>query len=339
MKTRNGFTLIELMVSVVVMVVAIAAASAVLIAASTFTRNTKNQSDNFDVARLGGSSLEKSVTSAGLFTPGGIYVNVGASPTLISPVYGTSGGAAATDELWAIEPDPNALREPCVDPGAMMPVVADGGTVALNCTATPTLNSSDFLVDSNLTTGALLTPPLTVTANSIASAEPASWGNPPGSGYKQGDVVFRVTPWHYFIKVDDTTGRLALMRHRAKLGTSALAPLMDDDAYNDEVVQPYVEDLQVTYGVSNVTNADPSLYAEVQTLPAAYNPAAVPKTVRISLVAISRQTKQDSSGSGPNLSLVPLLLEDHTTAGVADGYQRAVYVRRLELTNMSPGTL
>ena len=65
------------------------------------------------------------------------------------------------------------------------------------------------------------------------------------------------------------------------------------------------------------------------------------RTVRISLVGISRQQKNRTDGSLKTNNNFPLDVENHIPpkVGVGDGYQRTLYTRRLEMPNLAPASL
>jgi type II secretory pathway pseudopilin PulG len=375
MSARRGFTLVEALVASAVLMAAIAAASTVMITASSLTRNAENASEDFDHARLAGDQLAREIQSAGLLTPGGLYISTPGSLNFplygidgVAPYPGSTGGAprnAPSDDLWLIVPDRNAMREPCVDPGAGLPVTvaAASGPLTVQCPpagAITTFNATDFLVAANLSarTGALLSPGLVFGTNTIQYAEQAvanfSDAPPPsGTGFQVGDMVFRATPWHYFTLPIPASGNtpawVGLFRHRglAQTDPSTGSPLRDDPAYKDQLVQVGVEDLQIAFGMDDnplhPNSGDPQQYQFQAGLPPAFNGSLGLRTVRLSIVARSRQTVQDVGGLGKTVTQKGLgagsgiTVENHTIA--PDGYQRAVYTRRLELPNLTPVAL
>jgi type II secretory pathway pseudopilin PulG len=375
MSRSRGFTLVEALVASAMMMAAITAATTVMISASSLTRNAENASEDYDHARLAGEQLAKEIQSAGLLTPGGIYIS---TPTSLNfPVYGIDGlapyagsiGGAPrnppSDDLWMIVPDRNAMREPCVDQGAGLPitVAAANGPLTVQCPpagAITTFYTTDFLVAANMSakTGALLSPSLTFGTNSIQYLEQSvanfSDAPPPsGTGFQVGDMVFRATPWHYFTLPIPAQGSnpayVGLYRHRGLAQTDANtgSPLQDDPAYKDELIQIGIEDLQLAWGTDNnplhPNSGDPLQYQFQAGLTPAFNASLGLRTVRLTVVARSRQTVQDVGGSGKAVTQKGLgtgsgiTVENHTIA--ADGYQRAVYTRRLELPNLTPVAL
>ena len=372
---QRGFTLVEALIASTIFIITVVAATTVMVTASSLTRNAQNSSDEFDYARLAGEQISHQLQSAGLLTPGGIYI--GSATSLNFPLFGVDGLAPyagsvggpprnpPSDDLWIIVPDRNAMREPCVDPGAALPitVAAASGQLNVQCPSGGTIGTfkpTDFLVAANLSakTGALLSPGLTFGTSTIQYAEQSvpnfSDAPPPaGTGFQVGDMVFRATPWHYFTlpiaAVGSSPAWTGLYRHRglAQTDPGTGTPLRDDPAYGDELVQLGIEDIQVAYGMDNnplhPNSGDPLQYQFQAGLPAGFNASAGLRTVRLTLVARSRQTVQEIGGSGKTQTTQGLgangviNVENHTIA--ADGYQRAVYTRRLELPNLTPVAL
>jgi prepilin-type N-terminal cleavage/methylation domain-containing protein len=370
---RRGFSLVELMVSVVIMAVAIAATLSVVLSLSTMTHNAELYGDDDDRARMAATHMQRAIEGIGLFTPAGIWVNGGATtPTLISPVFGhdgTTGGGQATggsltvtadktDDLWMVVPDRNAFREGCVDTGAAVSVTKTqaGGTGALvtQCLgAITTFATTDTLVAANSTTGALLSPPLvfaTSGANGTIGFAEQAVGNfapapTPGVGFGVSDVVYRVQVYHYSIKVNPQTGRPGLCRHLGIVGleTGALAalkrPFLEDPAQGDDFVMDYIEDMQVKYLFDNpAAPGDPAQYTVADSMPPNFNTATPLRSVRVSLVGVGLRRDHDTSG-GNGVALGPLPVENNTVVGPNDGFRRTLYVQRLELPNIAPGNL
>jgi prepilin-type N-terminal cleavage/methylation domain-containing protein len=368
MSLRRGFTLIELMIAVTVMVIAIVAASTVVVTAATMTRNADNAADDFDHARLAGELLTRDIQSAGLMTPGGVFIGTPNSQNF--PLYGADGNGTGplppvpvqpgTDDLWVLATDRNALRDPCVDKGAALPLQsASAAGLNVQCPSGNLLNAfnaTDYLIAANTRTGALLTVN-GLAGNTIGYAESGianfSDAPPPGSGYSTGDMVYRATPWHYFVKAIPAIGNqvawTGLYRHRGIVLPDGLGrPLSDDPLYNDELVQVGVEDLQVAYGVDANNSGDPAQYAygvpngapTDYGLPPGFNAATPIRTVRLTVVARSQQSRQETGGNQQQVRSLGLgaggglQVENHLIP--ADGFQRAVYSRRLELPNLTP---
>jgi type II secretory pathway pseudopilin PulG len=373
MNRRHGFTLIELMVSMVVMIIAIFAALTLMLVAFSLVRNADNESDDFDHARIAGEQLTIQLQSAGLMTPGGIFIGTVASQNF--PLWGADGNGtgplppapaqAGTDDLWVILPDRNALRDPCGDKGAGLPVALPvgvskpNGPIPVQCPSgnlANAFNVNDFAVAANTRTGALLT----INGLGLGQINSVEDGSanfsdapPPGAGYARADLVYHATPWHYFVKAMPAgpgfQAWTGLYRHRGLVGADPIGrPLMDDPAYPDELVQVGVEDLQLAYGVDANNTGDPALYTygnpvgaptDYSLLPA-FNANTLLRTVRLTIVTRSQQTRKDVGGGSAILKPTGLgaggglQVENHLIPG--DNYQRAVYSRRLELPNLTP---
>ncbi len=356
-----GFSLIELMVSVAITAVAIAATISVVISLTSMTRNAENYSDDVGRARTGATNLTRAIEGTGLMTPGGLWVNTATGPTLINTIFGidgttgagfAAGGAAPVvtgpDDLWVITPDRNAFREGCVDKGAGVSLnkTVATGVLTVQCpTAIATFAVTDFLVAANATTGALLSPPLVLglagTTATIGYAEQAVSGYsaapPPGEGFTKGDLVYAVNVFHYAIRNNPMTSRPALIRHRGMTGTEPVTkrPFVEDPAYSDEVIQDYVEDLQVSFGLENpgtgAITFQPSLAP-------AFNAGAPLRSVRINVVVMGRQ-RDLANDATRTFPLTPLTVDNHVASTTADGFRRVLFTQRIEVPNAAPGNL
>ena len=360
-RSKAGFSLIELMISLVIMAVAVAATASVVVTMMSMTRNAENYTEDMDRARMGGRELVKAIEATGLMTPGGLWVNTATGPLLINPMFGidgttgagfrSTGGAPAVagpDDLWIITPSRNAFREGCVDPGAGVAVTktVTGGMLTVQCpTVLTTFGVGDFLVAANSRTGALLTPPLVLaTAGPNATIGYAEQGvanyapaPAPGEGFTKGDLVYGVSIFHYAIKPDPVTTRPRLTRHRGMLGTELTTnrPFVEDPAFGDEVVQDYVEDMQVSFGVENLTTHAVTFQ---DALAPEFNPAVAVRSVRINVVAVGRLRDLATDGSN-TVALTQLPVENHVPPTVNDGFRRVLFTQRLELPNAAPENL
>ncbi|MCY1023785.1 PilW family protein [Pyxidicoccus sp. MSG2] len=344
----RGFSLIELIVAMAVMLVAIAAVSYLLIATLRMKHNTENAIESNDAARLALEPLVKDLRLAGMGASGGLWLNQGGIPTQVNAVFGLDGAAAATtferDDLWLVLPDPQALRESCVDRGASTSVVS-AGVGALSVTCTTSLRDTDLLMVSNMTSAALLTgltltPAQQTTPGSIDYAEStlSGFSNAPGrGGFQVGDFVFPVTLVHYYIDVDPASSRPALYRAQGRLAPDARGRPFSDVAGSERMVQLDIEDLQVAYGFDAVGSGRPEGYAFQHGLGPAWLPGM--RSLRVSIVGRGPQVQRDARDVVVS-GLRPVSIENHDPAGAPeDGFRRSQYTRRVELPNMAAGVL
>lgn len=348
MRNSRGFTLVELLVSMAIMVVAIAVASILLMEGSRMTRRGEEIADTNDASRVAGDAIVNQARMAGMGAWGGLWVGIGSSPTKVSPIYGTEGGAG-TDDLWLVVPNRNAMRESCIDLGAATTVVTPGtGVLEVNCVAS--LAGATLLMATNMLTGAILSPNFTFTAPSsptparidYAERTVSGFSNAPQKGgFQVGDMVYPVTVYHYFIGVD-FTGAKSLLREQGtrNAGGAAGDPPFVAVAGTSSVVQSGIEDLQIAYGFNTTGTESAANITFANAVASSWTQTIGLRSLRISVVARSKRAVLDGAGR-PVLSadLAPMTVEGHTAPGVPDGFRRTLYSRRVELPNMAPGNL
>lgn len=364
-KVPRGLTLVELTVSVAIMMGAVAAAASLMIAGSRMATNNELRGTAEDSARLAMEAVARSLQTAGLGSSGGLWINHG-GPKRVNPVFGVDGttGAGAspatptadeTDDLWLVVPDRNSLRETCVQPGAAA-VSFTSGTGALSVNCVSSFETNDILMATNMTSGALLTPPLTLTA---PSGNPGTSGYVPGTigyqeatvsgfsdspasgGFSPGDLVLRVGLQRFYVAPNPSNhNRPALWLASGKLGVDALGrPFTDSGSGTSaRLVQDNIEDLQIAYGYDLSGQGDPATYTFEDGRDPAFS--AQLRTLRVSVVATSARPVRDPSGA-----LRPfrrLAVENHalpTPVPDPDGYDRILFIRRIELPNMAASVL
>lgn len=347
MTSSRGFTLVELMVSMAIMLIAISVASILLMEGSRMTRRGEEIADTNDGSRVAGDAIVAQARMAGMGAWGGLWVAIGSTPVKVSPIYGTV-GVTGLAELWMMVPNRDAMRESCVDPGAATTVVAGGtGVLSVNCVAN--LKTQTLLVATNMLTGALLSPPYTWTDESrpttpgqidYAESGVGGYSNAPQKGgFQVGDMVYGATVVHFFIG-PDSTGRPSLLRERGARngGGSAGDPPFVAVAGTSTVVQSGVEDLQVAYGINDTGTETPDNIVFANTR--AWTATTGLRSLRLSVVGKSVRTVLDAAGRVMlTADLAPMTVEGHTVAGGPDGHRRTLYSRRVELPNMAPGNL
>lgn len=309
----------------------------------------------------------KAIGSAGMFTPGGTWVNGGpGAPTLVNSIWSVDGAATLPDDLWVITPDQNALREPCATAGAGVTLTnLDGGTSGLvvHCpsgsfTATSPFLASDILIGTNSVTGAMLTGWTYGNAWTWTGIIPAAGSPYPtggagvGTGWQAGDFIYRAYVWHYFIASDPTTtppNRPSLYRQRAKPDPSAPV-FVNDPAFPPELIQQYIEDLQVVFitdpnvnaGLNSTSVGNPSQYVQTQgfsvTGPTDGGKSGI-QAVRVDLVAVSTVQETAQDGTITSNAFGPMQVENHTTVGAPDGYRRTLYTETFAMPNVNPGAM
>lgn len=405
MNDRRGFTLIELMISIVIMLVAVAMAGALLMAGTNLSTTADQKIAEADDARIAVNEIVKNVLLAADGAPSGIYLNFpSGSPQLYSPIFGQDGtqnadgspgvgdatGTWNTDDLWLVVPDKNAMREGCVagsstgDDGAATIVLAKGtGKVTVRCT--DTFNTWDTLEATNMSTAALLSPPLTLTAAQAGppyvpglidfaeSAVPNYSDSPSKGGFQLGDEVFRVSVLHYYVR-RDPKGIPGLYVAHGALGGSQPGGTYPDAPYpvigrpfhdydpagnsgagaadTGVLVQPYVEDLQIAYGLDNTVpvSGDPARFTWQNGFPAqlAANPVSPALRLRALRISVVVRTQNEIKNSHGDILLGAETqrpqVENHylppdPAAPAADGYRRIISSRTVVLPNIAAGSL
>ncbi|RKH59501.1 PilW family protein [Corallococcus aberystwythensis] len=356
----RGMTLLETMVAAALSIIILTAATALLLAGGRVVHNTEHVADSHDNARLAGETLLSAVRQAGAGMSEGLWMVSGGMPLRINPVFGgdgagtgvlaatTTGNAPVTDgsdDLWLVVPDRNYLGRDCA-PGAAMTVLKPGtGALEVNCVGTPTGTppANPMLVASNMKSAALLTQtsvtstPPTATVTYQESGVTGFSNAPHKGGFQKGDLVYPVRLLHFFIGTHAGTGRKALMRAEGTPGSDASGrPFMDMG--DPVVVQDFVEDFQVTFGVDATNTGDPARYDFQHGLKPDYTPGL--RSVRISVVATGRAPRRDNQNQSVLSEDLPLAVENHTPpAGPADGYFRSLFSRRAELPNLAAASL
>ncbi|RKH12430.1 prepilin-type N-terminal cleavage/methylation domain-containing protein [Corallococcus praedator] len=358
----RGMTLLETMVASALATIILAAAAALLLAGGRVVHNTEHVGDSHDHARLAGEALLSAVRQAGAGMSEGLWVVSAGVPQRINPVFGGDGagtgllaattagnvpGTEGTDDLWLVVPDRNYLGRDCA-PGAAMTVVQPGtGSLQVNCVGTPSSApaANAMLVASNMKSAALLTQatvvssPPTATVNYLETGVPGFSNAPHKGGFQRGDLVYTARLLHFFIAPNPATGgRKALMRAEGLPATDASGrPFMDMG--DPLVVQDFVEDFQVAFGVDATNSGDPSSYVFQDGLSPEYTPGL--RSVRISVVATGRNPRRDTQNQAVLAEDLPIAVENHTppAGATADGYFRSLFSRRAELPNLASASL
>lgn len=357
----RGMTLLETMVAAALATIILAAATALLLAGGRVVHNTEHVADSHDNARLAGETLLSAVRQAGAGMSEGLWVVSGGTPQRINPVFGGDGagagvlaptttgntpGADGSDDLWLVVPDRNYLGRDCA-PGAAMTVVKPGtGALEVNCVGVPSgaAPALSMLVASNMKSAALLTQtsvsstPPTATVNYLETSVPGFSNAPHKGGFQRGDLVYPVRLLHFFIGTNVHTGRKALMRAEGKpVSDVSGRPFMDMG--DPVVVQDYVEDFQVAFGLDATNTGDPAKYTFQNGLKPEFTPGL--RSVRVSVVATGRTPRRDNRNQAVLSDDLPLAVENHTPppAASADGYFRSLFSRRAELPNLASASL
>lgn len=349
-KRGRGFTLIESVVAVGVMGAALVWMCTLVLNTTRLARNAERTGDTQDGARLAGDTLANDLRRAGMGAAGGIWTAAaGLSPVRVNAVYGTDG--VGTDDIWMVVPDKNTFQNTTecngvtnTASGSATIVVADtppGQALPVACSTN--FQVGDLLLVTNMTSSALITvtalvPQTASTSGSITFLESTatSFSDSPQRGaFAAGDMVYRVRALHYFI-APMATGLPGLFREVGKPTGDVTTPFQPPLGTPAALVQAGVEDLQVAYGLDTLGSSNPDNYTYLMGLAAGF--AAGLKTVRVNVVAMSGTTmKNDDQMTMTSYASIPQV-ENHVGLGYA-GYQRIIFSRRVELTNLAPENL
>lgn len=312
-RTQGGFTLIELMISLVLFSFAVAGVLAVAVSMTQGYREQRQAVGTEASARVPldflsdvlrqaapGVTDPTQIQDAVTCTTGGINVYNGSgtgSSDVLSVVYALGGVVTSTSALYL------------------------SGTT-LSVVDASQLSIGDNILVSNLAQGHLFK--ITgKSTNTLTLASPCSGVTLPASGYPAGSLVIRAQ--HAVFSIGSVDGNPALMMD-ADEGSST---------YTADPLADGVEDLQVAVGIdgsadgvtesSNGTSDEWYFNATGETLPS----SGTWRAVRITLVA--RTSTQLNGGIGATIFNRPKI-EDHA-AGAADAYRRRVLRSMIEIRN------
>jgi len=346
---NRGFTLIEMLVSMSIMMVAIVATAMILVEGQRFTRNAEEVSNSNDNARIAGELIASALRVAGMGGALGVWINNAGTPRLISPVFGIDAIATEgnTDDIWMILTDRRAFKDNnCVsNTGGAVSLVQGGvGVLNVNCTRSllPVgLGNPPMILVANFTNpAALLTQPHPTTPSDgtlvgiIDYAESALAGFPP-RGFQQGDSAYGASVVRFFVHRD--AGVSSLYRETGTL-SGQTPPSFVAASVTRTLLQRNIEDLQIAYGVDPTGTNQPDQYVFSNGFADGF---ALPlRAVRVSVVAIhDRQLKNGDTSSITRYHPISPLENHDQTLAPNDAYRRSLYTRRVELPNLSLGAL
>lgn len=351
---QRGMTLIEITIAAALLAIALAAAASLVLAAGRMARNSEEIGLSDAAARGPGEAIANMVRAAGLGAPRGLWMSPGGAPVRVSPIFG---GDAATpegwDDLWLVVPSPEALREPCSSLDTATTVAVAGlGPLQVACTAV-FYSPNTLMVASNMSSGALFRlttwagsfdPTTPSTIEYLEQGDPGFSSAPEKNGFQVGDMVYPVNIFHYYVAPNPATGVPALWRARGTISGDPTAPFMHAPPAPpptpppETMLEENIEDFQVTYGVDEgIPPGNPIFYTYRSGLPPDFN--GLLRSVRINVVARSRQPLRDWQDQALGGDFHPLAVENHAPAATADGYRRSWYRWRVEIPNMSAGAL
>ena len=311
-RDQRGFTLIELMVSLVLFSFAVAGVLAVAVSMTQGFRENRMTSTEEQSARVPMDFLTDALRQAspGVTDPAAVQ---DADTCQLGAITVTDGGTNGTDTLDVIY----AL-------GGVVTSVATPYTTgnALTVVDASNLSAGDRILVSNLSQGHLFTI-LSKNLNVLTLSPPCGTINLPAAGYPAGSLVIRAQ--HARFSIGTVDGVPMLMMDPDSNGSAPAEPIADG-----------VEDLQVALLIDTDGNGYIGADSSSTTDEYIYNNAgdALPtgqtyRAVRVSLVA---RSVGQLVGAG-TVSARPAL-EDHS-AGAADNYRRRTLRSTVEIRNGS----
>ena len=324
-RTQAGFTLIELMVSLVIFAFAMAGVLAVAVSMTQGFRDQRNAITAQAAVRAPLDYIADALRQASPGVSTGVIIDTYDSTTcaVTTPyaVQFTDGGSTGTDTLDVI------FASGAVVTSSLS--LYDGTANTLDVADASQFAPGDAIVLSNLAEGHVLRI-ASISGNTLTLVAPCSTPNLPAGGYPIGSLVIRAQHSVFTIGAMDGIPTLEMTSYIYDATAGSLQTIIEPLA--DEI-----EDLQVALGYD--TNAD-GMATETVGSPAtdewqgnaAADGVVIPgganvlHAVRISLVA------REPAHPGTTTLYSRPALEDHT-AGAADHYPRRVLRTTVEIRN------
>ena len=283
MKTLCGFTLIEMRVSTLILVMAIAAVSMIVVASGRVMSNAESTGDSNQASRHAGEAVANWARSAGLGSGNQMMTNVNGTAQVIYPIFGFDNtGTNNSDELWMVVPFKNATPEKCTIGGLLTWCVIRGSPTYLAMAAPAgagsfsaayvgagppqTLQVNDLFLATNMNVGsalfqiqslALNSPPVPSVLN-VYNPVANITDNPPVSGFTAGELVYPVRVLHFFVGTNANDLRIPVHTHLfmedGQLSftdpTNPFKPAVPPPGAQGTkiLIQEDIEDFQVAYG-------------------------------------------------------------------------------------------
>lgn len=364
-RRARGMTLLEIIVAATILLMVVAVVGTVILQGMALTRRGEEFAKTNDAATFSAETIIHALRAAGMGAPMGVRASINGVPAgRFNAVIGGDAAYGATDDIWIVVPDAAAMGPGCTTdangntrlstsaPAAMAMMLTGGAgpiqvrTRFVDNSCQPNWSSYALPMASNMVTGVLLvgatftagaaaTDPFTL--NYTGSGTAALTTAPERGGFSPGDVVFPVTLQHFFV----SNG--ALYREYGTTSAAVAAPFVGLAATRT-LVSRNIEDLQFAYGSRLLTDSSPGVTSWANSWPAAFNDKRALLSVRVTVVAKSERVQLNSQvDTTPNFvrdpDLAPMSAENNTPAPVMDGFRRTRFSRRVELPNMSAGSL
>jgi prepilin-type N-terminal cleavage/methylation domain-containing protein len=312
-RTQGGFTLIELMISLVMFSFAVAGVLAVAVSMTQGFRENRMASSEEQSARVPMDFITDAIRQAapGVTDPTQVQDADTCQLGAITVVDGGANGTDSLDLIYALGGIVTSVSTPYTT-GTTLTVV-DGSQLA----------NGDRILVSNLSQGHLFTIQSGGGTQTLTLKSPCGAIALPAAGYPAGSLVIRAQ--HATFSIGNIVGETTPML------------MMDPDATGSAAAEPIadgVEDLQVSLGIDTSTDGlgsangasagdDEWIYNVAGELPT----AGTYRAVRVTLVA---RSVGQLVGAG-TVSTRPKI-EDHAV-GTADNYRRRILRAMVEMRN------
>ena len=312
--TERGFTLVELMISLVIFSVAMSGILSVAVTLSNAVREQRQVVGVQDSARASIDFLAEAVRGA---SPGIAGGNVQHVNTCATGAFSTINRTDGPDELTIVF----ALAAVVTSTRSLY----TAGTSSVVLTDVSQITAGDTLLITDLTQGHLVSVTAVDTGSGVTTLVAPSCATLalPAGGYGAGSIVIRVQRARFYI--DTIEGTPTLMMDPDAEGPASAEPLAEG-----------VEDLQIAVGVD--TGASDGNVAELGAAANddewAYNvagDAALSGTIRAVRVNLVARTSSPLRGGTP--SFLRPAVEDHAAGLTADAYRRRVLSSVVEMRN------
>lgn len=312
---QRGFTIVELMISLVMFSFAISGILGVAVTLSNGVREQRQVVAVQDAARTSIDFMTEAVRSA---SPGLTGGNIQHVSTCASGAFTVVNSSSGPDELTVVFSSVGVVTS--------IRSTYTTGTTAVVLTDASQISAGDTLLITDLTQGHLVS----VTAvdqrtgqTSLAAQSCASLALPSG-GYPAGTIVIRVQRARFYLDAID--GKPTLMMDPDAEGPASAEPLAEG-----------IEDLQIAVGTDtggmdgNVVEVGATANDDEWAYNAAGDSALTGqlRAVRLSLVA-----RSSSALTGGVPSFVRPAVEDRAAGTTTDAYRRRVLSSLVELRNL-----
>lgn len=317
---QAGFTLIELMMSLVIFSVAVAGILSVAVSLTQGFREQRLAINAQDSARAPLEIIADAIRQAspGVSDPTKVFDTNACTTGAISVVNGSGTNPDTLDMIYASGGIVTSL--------AAGPITQSSGTATLS--ENKNLAPGDFVLITNFTTGHVVRLNNSTTGTTIGWTAPSCGGGVYDFSYAAGSLVIRVQHARFTVANDPSNNNMPTIWMDAdSTGT----------AFTAEPMAEGIEDMQVAVGIdadSNLTLTDTNATTdEWRYNVAGDTPVAttdIIRAVRITLIA------RTTSAQFGNLSTyVKPTSEDRTTTSTADQFRRRVLKQQIDIRNVS----